>query len=224
MNRTEGVRDISPAVIERLPLYSRELANLEKEEVAVISSEKLGQRLGISPEQIRKDFTYFGAFGKKGVGYKVTDLRLQLGEIIGFNRNWKLAIAGAGHLGTALVNYENFRRMGFNIQLIFDSSPELIGTEIGGLPVQDAGQIQKLAAKKHIQIGVIATPAEVAQQVADAFIAGGVKGIWLLAPVRLTVPPEVKVVQADLLNSISVLSYYLNNNSRPEKIVSEKHK
>lgn len=213
-NRGNSKKDVSLVVIERLPHYCRELRRMEKEGITVTSSERLGQRLAISPEQIRKDLTWFGAFGRKGVGYTVKDLRQQLEEIIGLYKDWSMVIIGVGHLGSALINFDNFTEMGFIMQAAFDTDPAVIGTKVGNLVVQDAADIETVLASQPVDIGVITTPVGVAQKVADQLVKTGIKGLWVFAPVRLEVPEHIKVVQADLVQSLSVLTYYLNNEDR----------
>ncbi len=210
-NKVNKPRWVSPAVIERLPQYCHELTCMKEEGIIVTSSEKLAQRLGASPEQVRKDFTYFGAFGRKGVGYIVETLLDQLRGIVGLDKSWNLAIVGIGHLGTAIANYSNFKDMGFKVSHAFDADSTIIGKQIGNLVVEDIADLKESLAKNPVQIGVITTPSSVAQLVADQLVEAGVKGIWLFAPVRLQVPEHIKVVQADLLRSISVLAYHLNN-------------
>ena len=188
---------ISDAVIERLPLYYRDLLLLQDAGIDIISSEKLGERLGITPEQIRKDLTCFGAFGKKGVGYYVSELCQQIVEIIGLQQHWKIGIAGIGHLGWALANYKTFGR--------------IIGQNVGGVEVTPISEMGEVIQREGIQIGIITTPAAVAQQVADQMVAAGIRGILSFAPLRLTVPDGIFVFREDLSIGLSRISYYLTN-------------
>ena len=171
---------ISDAVIERLPLYYRDLLLLQDAGIDIISSEKLGERLGITPEQIRKDLTCFGAFGKKGVGYYVSELCQQIVEIIGLQQHWKIGIAGIGHLGWALANYKTFGRLGFRTMGLFDVDHRIIGQNVGGVVVTPIAEMGDVIRKEGIQIGIITVPAAVAQQVADQMVEAGIKGILSL--------------------------------------------
>lgn len=202
---------ISDAVIERLPLYYRDLLLLQDAGIDIISSEKLGERLGITPEQIRKDLTCFGAFGKKGVGYYVSELCQQIVEIIGLQQHWKIGIAGIGHLGWALANYKTFGRLGFRTMGLFDVDHRIIGQNVGGVKVTPISEMGDVIRKEGIQIGIITVPAAVAQQVADQMVDAGIKGILSFAPLRLNVPDHIFVFREDLSIGLSRISYYLTN-------------
>ena len=202
---------ISDAVIERLPLYYRDVLLLQDAGIDIISSEKLGERLGITPEQIRKDLTYFGAFGKKGVGYYVSELCQQIVEIIGLQQHWKIGIAGIGHLGWALANYKTFGRLGFRTMGLFDVDHRIIGQNVGGVVVTPISEMGDVVRRENIQIGIITTPASVAQQVADQMVDAGIKGILSFAPLRLNVPDRIFVFREDLSIGLSRISYYLTN-------------
>lgn len=202
---------ISDAVIERLPLYYRDLLLLQDAGIDIISSEKLGERLGVTPEQIRKDLTCFGAFGKKGVGYYVSELCQQIVEIIGLQQHWKIGIAGIGHLGWALANYKTFGRLGFRTMGLFDVDHRIIGQNVGGVEVTPISEMGDVIRKEGIQIGIITVPAAVAQQVADQMIEAGIKGILSFAPLRLNVPDHIFVFREDLSIGLSRISYYLTN-------------
>ena len=201
---------ISKATIDRLPLYFRTLRNVQEDGLEIISSEELGKRIGITPEQIRKDLSLFGEFGKKGVGYYVRDLLRNIGEILGLHRNWNIALVGVGHLGWALANYRNFSSLGFNLVATFDNDPGKIGAKVNEIPIYSLDQMEEIVAKEHIVIGVITVPAEYAQGVADRLIKAGVRGIWNFAPVKLNVPEEIKLINEDLSVGLSSLSYYLS--------------
>lgn len=209
-------KDISDAVIERLPLYYRDLLLLQDAGIDIISSEKLGERLGVTPEQIRKDLTCFGAFGKKGVGYYVSELCQQIVEIIGLQQHWKICIAGIGHLGWALANYKTFGRLGFRTTGLFDVDHRIIGQNVGGITVMPTSEMETIIRTEGIQIGIITTPASVAQQVANQMVNAGIKGIFSFAPLRLTVPDNIFVFREDLSIGLSRISYYLTNKQERE--------
>jgi redox-sensing transcriptional repressor len=201
---------ISKATIDRLPLYFRTLRLIQQEGTEIISSEELGRRIGVTPEQIRKDLASFGEFGKKGVGYFVRELIRNIGEILGLHRNWNIAIVGVGHLGWALANYRNFASLGFNLAAVFDVDPAKIGQLIGGVEIFSLDRLEEVAREKNIHIGVITVPAESAQAVADKLVAAGVRGIWNFAPIKLNVAENVRLVSEDLSVGLSSISYYLS--------------
>ena len=205
MNKT-----ISQATIARLPLYFRTLKLVQDEEFTIISSDELGRRLGITPEQIRKDLATFGQFGRKGIGYDVHELKDQISKILGLQNRWQLAIVGVGHLGGALANYVNFSSLGFSVVALFDRNPRVVGTEVNGIKVNNISRIKSVIASKKVDIGIITVPAEEAQKVANSLVAAGVKGIWNFAPTRLTVPQTVPLVNEDLSIGLSALSYHMS--------------
>jgi len=205
---------ISKATIDRLPLYFRTLRQIQQEGTEIISSEELGRRIGVTPEQIRKDLASFGEFGKKGVGYFVRELIRNIGEILGLHRNWNIAIVGVGHLGWALANYRNFASLGFNLAAVFDIDPAKIGQVIGGVEVAALDRLEDIARERNIHIGVITVPAQSAQDVADRLVAAGVRGIWNFAPIKLNLPENVRLVSEDLSGGLSSISYYLSRQWR----------
>ena len=202
---------ISQATIDRLPLYFRTLRLVEDEQIQIISSDELGRRLDITPEQIRKDLATFGQFGRKGIGYDVHELKERISNILGLQNHWRLAIIGVGHLGGALANYVNFASPGFSVVALFDRNAQIIGTDVNGIKVDDVSEINRLIAENKIDIGIITVPADEAQGVADSLVAAGVKGIWNFAPTKLNVPPNVPLVNEDLSIGLSALSYHMCN-------------
>ncbi len=200
---------ISRATVDRLPLYFRTLRLIKSEGSDIVSSEELGRRIGVTPEQIRKDLAGFGAFGKKGVGYHVSELLNNIGSILGLDRRWNIAIVGVGHLGWALANYRNFSSMGFHIAALFDQNPAIVGQIINGVEVLSVTDMERTITDRNIQIGVLAVPAGEAQAVADKMVASGVHGVWNFAPVRIRVPESVQLVSEDLSVGLTTLSYHL---------------
>lgn len=201
---------ISQATIDRLPLYFRTLQLVEEEKTSIISSDELGKRLDITPEQIRKDLATFGQFGRKGIGYDVHELKNKISNILGLHNKWRLAIVGVGHLGGALANYVNFASLGFSVVALFDKDKKIIGSEVNGIKVNAVSAMKKIIAKRAVDIGVITVPATEAQGVADKLIEAGVKGIWNFAPVKLNVPSEIPLVNEDLSIGLSALSYHMS--------------
>lgn len=200
---------ISKATIDRLPLYYRTLRLAQDDGMDIISSDELGRRLELTPDQIRKDLALFGQFGKKGVGYYVNELKFNVGKILGLDNHWNIAIVGIGHLGVALANYQNFIALGFNLVALFDNDPNIIGKTVNHVKVKSIDELQSCAKNLKIDIGVIAVPAQFAQQVADKLVKANIKGIWNFAPVKMRVPEDVKIVNEDLSVGLSRLSYYI---------------
>ena len=212
LNPKQG--NISRATVDRLPLYFRTLRLIKSEGSDIVSSEELGRRIGVTPEQIRKDLASFGAFGKKGVGYHVNELLNNISLILGLDRKWNIAIVGVGHLGWALANYRNFSSLGFQLIALFDQNPAIVGQSINGVEVLAITDMETVIEARNIQIGVITVPAGVAQSVADRMVAAGVHGIWNFAPVRVRVPDNVQLVSEDLSVGLSTLSYHLRRQSQ----------
>ncbi len=211
---TDKLSKISKATIDRLPLYFRTLRLAQDEGLDIISSVELGNRLGITPEQIRKDLAAFGQFGRKGVGYYVNELKRNVGEILGLDNHWNIAIVGIGHLGEALANYQNFTGLGFNLVALFDQDESVIGKVVNHVRVENISHLKEIVEERRVHIGVIAVPASFAQEVADALVEAGVKGIWNFAPVRMSVPENMHIVNEDLSVGLSSLSYHITKNSR----------
>ena len=205
--KTQG--GISKATIDRLPLYFRTLRLVQDEGLDIISSDELGRRLGITPEQIRKDLASFGQFGKKGVGYYVNELKRNVGSILGLDNHWNIAVVGIGHLGAALASYQNFVALGFNLVALFDQDPRVIGTVVNHVKEEDSSRIRQVVKERRIHIGIIAVPAAFAQEVADVLVDAGVQGIWNFAPIKMQVPETMHIVNEDLSIGLSSLSYYL---------------
>ncbi|MBI4769597.1 MAG: redox-sensing transcriptional repressor Rex [Chloroflexi bacterium] len=201
--------DIPDIVIGRLPVYLRALSRMAGEHQEITSSHELGERLGISSAQIRKDLSHFGEFGKQGTGYQVRFLLEQLQQILRVDREWEVALVGAGDLGRALVHYQGFRNRGFHISLIFDNDPAKIGEKLGALEVMDAQVMAPVLRQRRIQVAMLAVPAGVAQEVADQLVEGGVRAILNYAPISLTVPDHVRVQHIDPVLHLQRMTYYL---------------
>jgi redox-sensing transcriptional repressor len=203
---SEFVPDI---VIGRLPIYLRALAFLEEEGRKTTSSQELGEKLGISPAQIRKDLSHFGEFGKQGTGYEVRYLQEQLRRILKIERAWSVALVGFGDLGRALAHYHGFRNRGFNITHIFDNDPQKIGQKVGELEVLDSARMAEVIRKNGIKIAIVAVPPGAAQQVAQTLVEDGVRAILNYAPITLTLPANVLVQNIDPVIHLQHMTYYL---------------
>jgi redox-sensing transcriptional repressor len=201
-----GIPDI---VIGRLPVYLRTLKLLAADGHEVASSQELGERLGISSAQIRKDLSHFGEFGKQGTGYNVAYLCRQLEKILKVDCIWPVVLVGAGYLGHALAAYNGFENRGFRIVAVFDNDPTKIGSRIGDSLVEPTSSIAAYVSQYKCQIGVIAVPAEAAQPVADALVEAGVQSILCYAPITLTVPKQVRVQYIDPVIHFQHMTFYL---------------
>lgn len=204
---------IPDIVIHRLPVYLRALDLMARQGKRITSSQELGERLGISSAQIRKDLSHFGEFGKQGTGYDVEYLRDQLRRILKVNRVWPMAVVGAGDLGHALANYKGFANRGFQVVAVFDADPAKIGQRIGDLVIESMNVLTERIAELGIRIGIIAVPAEAAQDVANRLIEGGVRAILNYAPITLSVPEGVRVEYIDPVLALQSMTYYLEPNA-----------
>ena len=205
------MEEIPDIVIGRLPIYLRALNQLARQGKEITSSRELGQHLGISSAQIRKDLSHFGGFGKQGTGYHVETLRHKLQEILHVDTEWQVVVVGAGHIGHALAHYRGFVNRGFRVAGVFDSDPTKLGQAIDGLQVQGIESLESFVKDHHIRLAMMAVPAEVAQQVADDLIRYGVRGILNYAPITLVTPPDVYVQYIDPVAELQHMTYYLNN-------------
>ena len=206
MDEGSKVPDI---VIGRLPIYLRALTFLADEGQEITSSHELGRKLGMSSAQIRKDLSHFGEFGKQGTGYHIRYLHEQLQRILQVDREWEVALIGAGDLGNALAHYGDLYVRGYRITAIFDSDPAKKGQKMGDCVVQDSAHMAEILKERGYRIAVIATPAAAAQDVADACIKAGVKAILNYAPISLGVPSDVHVQHIDPVVHLQRMTYYL---------------
>lgn len=202
--------NVPPATVPRLARYLRILHKLEAEGVDKVASKELAERLDANAAQIRKDFSYFGEFGVRGVGYEVDHLITQLSRCLGLNQKWRVVIVGAGKLGSALARYRGFREEGFDLVGIFDSSPQLVGSSVSGMPVRSQSEVSGFIRDNDVHIVIITVPADAAQLAADKAVAGGITGILNFAPLRLEVDESVLVRQVDMSTELMVLSFYLS--------------
>lgn len=201
--------DVPEIVIRRLPLYLRALTTLAEANHLITSSQELADKLGISSAQIRKDLSYFGEFGKQGMGYEVPYLRDQLKRILQVDRSWEMILVGAGDLGHAIANYAGFKRWGYRIVAVFDNDPTKIGQLLGDLPVQNVAGLEPAIRALRVQIGIIAVPAPHAQGVAECMVRGGIRAILNYAPTNLSLPPEVRLYPIDPVVGLQSMTYYL---------------
>jgi redox-sensing transcriptional repressor len=201
-------RKIPDESIRRLPIYLRGLLLLSEQKTKNISSRKLADLVHLNPNKIRKDFSYFGAFGTPGVGYEVAELIKRIQAILRLSKTRKTALVGAGKLGSALLGYPGFKIYGFEIASIFDNDPKKIGKKFGDIAVEDIAKMGSIRKRK-INLAIITTPAQVAQKITDALIEKGVNGILNFAPCYLKVPKKVKVITIDIAMDLARMPYYL---------------
>ncbi len=196
-------------VIARLPVYIQKLNQLVREGRENVSSQEMADHLGMTSAQIRKDLSFFGAFGKQGTGYNVINLLESLRSILNLNQIWEVVLVGVGNLGQALLSYQGFSQKGFEIVMAFDNNPKVIGRNFAGIEVQDVTQMQNHICPRGIPIAILTVPAGQAQEMADQLIRCGVKAILNYAPVTLKVPEEVRLANIDPVLSLQTITYYL---------------
>ena len=199
----------NPAVY-RLSFYLRQLESFRRGDRHTISSKQLGEALGYSDAQVRKDLAYFGQFGHPGIGYRVDDLIQQLKKILGTDKIWNVLLVGAGNLGRALLAYKGFVRKGFRMVAIFDTDANKVGKKIGELQIRSDQDIATVVTELQIRVAMLAVPVEAAQSVADQLVGAGIKGILNFAPVALNVPADVVVQSVDLALQLEQLSFRMS--------------
>ena len=202
----------NPAV-RRLSLYLRQLEAFKRKDRRTVSSKQLGESLGLTDAQVRKDFAYFGQFGHPGIGYRVDDLIGQVKRILGTDKTWNVLLVGAGNLGRALLAYRGFDQKGFRLVAVFDADPGKVGKKHGGFVIQPLTDMAATVQKQTIKLAMIAVPADSAQDVADQLVAAGVRGLLNFAPVSLTVPQDVALNAVDLAVQLEQLSFQVSLSS-----------
>jgi redox-sensing transcriptional repressor len=214
------MKKVSESTVARLSVYLRLLTELSAEGVTTLASEELARRCGTSAAQVRKDLSFFGTFGKRGLGYSVPELAAALRGILGLERRWRVALIGAGKIGAALMAYQDFRRQGFDIVAVFDTDAEKVGTEWQGLVVQADAEME--ASLKGIDIAIVAVPADAAKGVVDRVVGAGVRAILNFAPTKLSVPDHVAVKTVNMALELEGLSYALVNATRGTRRVTSR--
>ncbi len=202
-------RKIPDIIVGRLPIYLQALEHMRNHGFETTSSQELGNAIGISAAQIRKDLSQFGEFGKQGKGYSVPYLVDQLRTILHVDRVWDIVVIGAGNLGHAIANYQGFRDHGFQVAMIFDNNQQRIGTQIGDFLVRDMAELVPLVSKAGIKVAMLTVPAAAAQEVAENLVKAGIKSILNYAPITLSVPSDVHVQNVDPVLYLQWMTYYL---------------
>lgn len=203
-------KQISDAVIKRLPRYHRYLGDLIDEGVDRISSGDLSRRMNVTASQIRQDLNNFGGFGQQGYGYNVKYLYTEISKILGIDKTTDIIVIGGGNFGQALTKYQNFESRGFMIRAVFDRNPERIGTYVRGIPTLDVATLEDYIASHNVDIAVLTIPRTSAQEITDRLVASGVKAIWNFAHLDLDVPDDVIVENVHLSESLMQLSYRIS--------------
>ena len=208
------MRRIADSTVRRLSLYLRFLEESTTRGLVTISSDELARRGGTTSAQVRKDLSFFGSFGKRGLGYSVPELTESLREILGLRRDWQVIIVGAGKIGTALAQYRGFRQRGFRVTAVYDRDPKKIGTQWDTLTVRDMAEIERDIQHEHPDIAVLTTPAEEAQVVVDRLVSAGMRALLNFAPIQLQVPPDVTLKNVNMAMELEGLSFALTNRDR----------
>jgi redox-sensing transcriptional repressor len=202
-------RPIPEATVARLPVYLRALLDLaEGRHALTVSSDELARMAGVNAAKVRKDLSYLGSYGTRGVGYDTEYLLYQITRELGLTQDWPAAIAGVGNLGRALASFKGFSERGFRISALFDVDEDVVGMRVAGIVVRHLDELKEAVAEEGICIGIITTPAFAAQEVADRFVDAGVKSILNFAPAVVVVPPDVSIRKVDLSIELQILSFY----------------
>jgi redox-sensing transcriptional repressor len=205
------VKRIAESTVRRLSLYLRFLEDFEQRGLETISSDELARRGGTTSAQVRKDLSFFGSFGKRGLGYSVPELSRQIREIMGLGREWRVAIVGAGKIGAALAQYRGFAQRGFQIVAVYDRSADKIGRPWDGQTIRDIKELDRDAARERIDIAVLTVPADAAQATLDRIVKAGIKAVLNFAPVQLQAPADVSVKTVNMAMELESLSFALTN-------------
>lgn len=201
-------RRIPEATVARLPVYLRSLVELADSRIATVSSERLAEMAGVNAAKVRKDLSYLGSYGTRGVGYDVEFLLFQMSRELGLTQDWPIVIVGVGNLGHALADYRGFGERGFPVAALVDADPAKVGERVGQLTVRNMADLPSIVAELGVSVGVITTPAAFAQDVAEALVRAGVRSILNFAPAVVTVPEGVSVRKVDLAVELQILSFY----------------
>lgn len=209
---------ISESTIHRLSLYYRTLSLLEKENYETVSSKELAKREKLTPAQVRKDLSFFGTFGTRGLGYPVIELKKQIASILGIDRQWRVALVGVGNIGSALVSYKEFSRQDFHIVKLFDNDQRKIGSNHKGIIISDIKNLEEELKEARIEIVILAVPATVAQYIVDDIVRANIKAILNFAPVNLKVPDDVYVRNENMSMELEYLSFAMVNEHPKKKV------
>lgn len=202
---------IAESTVRRLSMYLRYLEGLDASGQLTASSDELAQLCGTTPAQVRKDLSFFGSFGKRGLGYPVHELTERLQDILGLRQAWQVVIVGAGKIGSALAEYRGFKQRGFRVVGVYDKNPDKIGRRWGDATVRDMSELAADVENNHVDIAVLAIPADDAQEVVDQMVAAGIRAILSFAPTSLHVPPHIAVKTVNMAMELEGLSFAITN-------------
>jgi redox-sensing transcriptional repressor len=205
------MRKVSDSTVKRLSMYYRSLSQFEKKGAKIISSKDLAQIEKLTPAQVRKDLSFFGSFGTRGLGYPVKELKARIAKILGLDRSWNVALVGLGNVGSALVSYKEFQKQRFNIKLLFDNDQRKIDKNHKGIPVSDVRTMGRKLKENKIEMVILAVPAHAAQEVADQVVAAGVRSILNFAPIQIKAPDNVVLRSVNMAMELEHLSFCLSN-------------
>ena len=206
------MKKISDSTINRMSKYFRTLERLLEKNIETVSSDEIAEIDGVTSAQVRKDLSFFGTFGKRGLGYNIKELKNNIGKILGLNQQWNVAVIGVGNIGMALIDYAEFKKQGFLIKLLLDNDKDKIGKKVKNLEIKDFFDAQNLLLNENIQIVIIAVPSHVAQNVADVVINAGIGAILNFAPLNIKSPDNVMVKNENMSIELEALSYFLMKN------------
>jgi redox-sensing transcriptional repressor len=213
-NSDSPLMQVPESTIRRMSIYYRLIESLVEKGVDQISSDEIGTLQGFTSAQIRKDFSFFGSFGRRGFGYNTKELKKKIAAILGLDHVWRVAVIGAGSIGSALIQYPEFSAHGFDICLVLDNNPAKIGKTIGSLTIKDIAGLEDEFAREGIDIAIIAIPAKFAQLVTDQLITTSIRGILNFAPCQLIIPPHLVMRQENMALELEVLTYFIRNKNR----------
>ncbi|NUO19447.1 redox-sensing transcriptional repressor Rex [bacterium] len=220
--QSKSTNHVSDATVKRLSKYYRTLQNALSAEKTTISSDEIGRLNNLTAAQVRKDLSFFGAFGRRGLGYSVVDLHRAISKILGLHRTWNVCLVGVGNIGTALVHFKQFAEQGFMIKVVFDSDPQKVGQMVGEHVVRDFATAKQVIEAENIKIAVVAVPALAAQKVVDQLVDAGIRAILNFAPTSILVPKGVAVRNENMAIEIEALSYALSSKGqKPRQILEQ---
>ena len=205
------MKRIAESTVRRLSDYLRFLEDFESRGMATVSSDELARRGGTTSAQVRKDLSFFGSFGKRGLGYPVPELTTRLREILGLGREWQVYIVGAGKIGAALASYRGFRERGFTVTGVYDSDPAKIGRKVEGMIVRDMADLERDAGRDEPDIAILAIPADAVQRTVDRLVKAGFRAILNFAPVQVQAPADVTIRTVNMAMELEALSYAITN-------------
>lgn len=223
MGRRGQEGEVPKATVARLPRYLRALTDLADAGLATVSSRDLGQAAGVNPAQVRKDLSFLGSYGTRGVGYRVDDLCRHVSRVLGLTRDWSVVLVGVGNLGRALASYRGFAERGFSVVALLDADAAVVGRTVAGHVVRSIDDLDDVVSERGVSIAVLTVPVESAQAVAEQLVAAGITSILNFAPTHLEVPDDVVVRRVDLSTELAILAYHERRREGLDRIGRSRH-